>query len=100
MRENLSDDVRQNFRKLSLDEKTSFLVEAVFSTAYSAVNEIGERVSSLVDLLVGGKSDEPVAEEAEPEEATPKPEPAKQKARSSRSTSSKSSSRTQKKSSS
>ena len=45
--------VREEFSKLSLDGKTSFLVEAVFSTAGTAIHEIGERLTSLVDLVTG-----------------------------------------------
>ena len=51
-----SQSVRDEFSKLSLDGKTSFLVEAVFSTAGSAIHEIGERVTSLVDLVAGAVS--------------------------------------------
>jgi hypothetical protein len=62
-----SNAVRKEFSKLSLDGKTSFLVEAVFSTAGAAIHEIGERVTSLVELVTGAGSgsDEP----AEPETA-------------------------------
>lgn len=45
--------VREEFSKLNLDGKTSFLVEAVFSTAGAAINEIGERLTSLVELVTG-----------------------------------------------
>lgn len=45
--------VREEFSKLSLDGKTSFLVEAVFSTAGSAIHEIGERLNNLVELVTG-----------------------------------------------
>ncbi|HUF08305.1 MAG TPA: hypothetical protein VMO47_03225 [Rhodothermales bacterium] len=43
--------VREEFSKLSLDAKTSFLVEAVFSTAGTAISEIGDRLSNLVELF-------------------------------------------------
>lgn len=44
-------NVREEFSKLSLDGKTSFLVEAVFSTAGTAIQEIGDRLGNLVDLV-------------------------------------------------
>jgi len=46
-------NVREEFSKLSLDAKTSFLVEAVFSTAGTAISEIGDRLSNLVELVTG-----------------------------------------------
>lgn len=48
-----TNSVREEFSKLSLDAKTSFLVEAVFSTAGTAIHEIGDRLTSLVDLVTG-----------------------------------------------
>jgi len=43
--------VRDEFSKLDLDGKTAFLVEAIFSTAGSAINEISGRLSGLVGLV-------------------------------------------------
>ena len=50
-KDQVKDSVREEFRKLSLDGKTAFLVEAIFSTAGSAINEIGGRLTSLVSLV-------------------------------------------------
>lgn len=36
---------------MSLDAKSAFLVEAIFATAGSAINEIGSRLNGLVDLV-------------------------------------------------
>jgi hypothetical protein len=49
--DDVNDSVREEFSKLSLDGKTSFLVEAIFSTAGSAINEIGSRLNGLVTLV-------------------------------------------------
>lgn len=64
-----SSAVREEFSKLSLDGKTSFLVEAVFSTAGTAIHEIGERVGSLVELVTGSVQSPGSNEPAEPEAA-------------------------------
>jgi hypothetical protein len=50
-KDHVHDPVREEFKKLSLDGKTAFLVEAIFSTAGSAINEIGTRLNSLVSLV-------------------------------------------------
>ena len=50
-KEHTQDTVREEFKKLNLDGKTAFLVEAIFSTAGSAINEIGTRLNSLVSLV-------------------------------------------------
>ena len=50
-KEQVADSVRDEFSKLTLDGKTAFLVEAIFSTAGTAINEIGSRLSNLVDLV-------------------------------------------------
>jgi len=64
-----SSAVREEFSKLSLDGKTSFLVEAVFSTAGTAIHEIGERISSLVELVTGSVQGAGSDEPSEPETA-------------------------------
>jgi hypothetical protein len=75
----VNDSVREEFSKLSLDGKTSFLVEAIFSTAGSAINEIGSRLTDLVTLVTepfdadGDDSKDGADEAAEPaEKSTPK----------------------------
>jgi hypothetical protein len=50
-KENLHDAVREEFSKLNLDGKAAFLVEAIFSTAGSAINEIGSRLNRLASLV-------------------------------------------------
>ena len=52
-KDDVRDSVRDEFSKLSLDGKTAFLVEAIFSTAGSAINEIGTRLNNLVSLVTG-----------------------------------------------
>ena len=56
--------VRDEFSKLSLDGKTSFLVEAVFSTAGTAIHEIGTRLTNLVELVTGATDHSNVDAEA------------------------------------
>lgn len=75
-KDHVQDSVREEFRKLSLDAKTAFLVEAIFSTAGSAINEIGSRLNDLVSLITdpfeGAREDSPSeTKKAEPEEAQP-----------------------------
>ncbi len=66
--------VRNEFSKLDLDGKTSFLVEAIFSTAGSAITEIGSRLNGLVALVTqafedtGSDPDAAAPAEAEPKE--------------------------------
>ncbi len=60
-----TNSVREEFSKLNLDAKTSFLVEAVFSTAGTAIHEIGERLTSLVDLVTGSMQAAASSEEGE-----------------------------------
>ena len=77
----VNDSVREEFSKLDLDGKTSFLVEAIFSTAGSAINEIGGRLNGLVALVTDPFSDS--VDEAEnagadgDDEATPEASEAK-----------------------
>jgi len=67
----VKDSVREEFKKLSLDGKTAFLVEAIFSTAGSAINEIGGRLTSLVSLVTD-PFEEQEAEDEAPSEDTGK----------------------------
>ena len=63
----MNDPVREEFSKLDLDGKTSFLVEAIFSTAGSAINEIGTRLNGLVALVTDpfvDSGDEPESKSA------------------------------------
>lgn len=69
--DHVNDSVREEFSKLSLDGKTSFLVEAIFSTAGSAINEIGSRLNSLVSLVSGPFED--AGNGSETESAAPDP---------------------------
>ena len=93
--DHVNDSVREEFSKLDLDGKTSFLVEAIFSTAGSAINEIGGRLNGLVALVTDPFSDS--GDEAEnksasadgDEEATPEVDEAKEASSSSGSGSSK-----------
>ena len=50
-KEQVADSVKEEFSKLSLDGKTAFLVEAIFSTAGSAIKEIAGRLNGLVSLV-------------------------------------------------
>ncbi len=70
-KEEVDSAVREEFGKLSLDGKTAFLVEAVFSTAGTAIDEISSRLNGLVDLVTQPASDDESAasETSEKEEA-------------------------------
>ena len=88
-KEHVHDSVREEFRKLNLDGKTAFLVEAIFSTAGSAINEIGSRLNGLVQLVSepfeASAADEASESDAEsdapPEESAADAEPAPKKRR-------------------
>ncbi len=81
--DHVNDSVREEFRKLSLDGKTSFLVEAIFSTAGSAINEIGSRLNGLVSLVTEPFDTAPEpAEETESETDATKKGPASARSRS------------------
>jgi len=73
-------NVREEFSKLSLDAKTSFLVEAVFSTAGTAISEIGDRLSNLVELVTesmqtAGSAGQDVDDESPDDAGAPDVEP-------------------------
>ncbi|HEY5564717.1 MAG TPA: hypothetical protein VIL33_03940 [Rhodothermia bacterium] len=75
-------NVREEFSKLSLDAKTSFLVEAVFSTAGTAISEIGDRLSNLVELVTGsmqtaGSTGQDAGDESADDAGAPDGEPGK-----------------------
>ncbi|MEM6337711.1 MAG: hypothetical protein AAF752_14160 [Bacteroidota bacterium] len=56
------DDLRAQFRALNLDQKSTFLAEAIFTTAGAALDEIGQRLSTFADEISqqwGGKEEEP-----------------------------------------
>lgn len=79
--DHVNDSIREEFSKLSLDGKTSFLVEAIFSTAGSAINEIGSRLNDLVTLATGSFENSGNGSETE----TGAPDPAKETSASTRS---------------
>jgi len=95
--DNVNDSVRDEFRKLDLDAKTSFLVEAIFSTAGSAINEIGSRLNGLVGLVTqpfedDGSDSESAAvaeDQAETEEQTGDSTPPRSQTRAKKSSGSK-----------
>lgn len=62
-------ELREHFDTLSLDDKATFLVQATFSTAAATIDEIGTRISELVDAL--GAEPEPHTEPHESEEEEP-----------------------------
>ena len=53
--------LKDTFDKLCLDDKAAFLVRAAFSTASTAVDEIGHRISDLIDTI----TESPEKEEGE-----------------------------------
>ncbi len=58
-----TESLKTAFNELSLDDKATFLVRAAFSTAATAVDEIGQRISDLIDEIT--ETDAETAQEAE-----------------------------------
>jgi hypothetical protein len=50
--------LKHSFDKLSLDDKAAFLLRAAFSTASTAVDEIGHRISDLIDSITESPENE------------------------------------------
>ncbi len=61
-----TEDVKALFDDLRLEQKSVFLIDAIFSTAASALDEIGKRALDLINDLA------PSEDTAEPEPAAPK----------------------------
>ena len=51
--------LKDQFDELSLDDKATFLVQATFSTAAATIDEIGRRISELVDTMAADVEDAP-----------------------------------------
>ncbi len=44
-------DLAESFDRLNLDEKAAFLLKAAFSTASTALEDIGERIDEMISSL-------------------------------------------------
>lgn len=54
--------LKDQFDQLSLDDKATFLVQATFSTAAATIDEIGRRISEIVDTLADDVEEAPDVE--------------------------------------
>jgi len=69
------DPLKDAFEELNLDDKAAFLVRAAFSTASTAVDEIGAKISDLIDTIAEKQANaEDTGENVQSEESDP-PEP-------------------------